>query len=132
MKEEPLMKKWLVPLVFPFISVASLIAIFALADWANGDGTGYGGVVYGLIGMIFYCVIVIPAICITYSKCCLSGQKFRLLFILYQSFFIGLPYYIPNFMSRDIVYIAYSAILFVWCVLWGLIGLIRLKRKKDA
>ena len=32
----------------------------------------------------------------------------------------------------DIVYIAYSAILFVWCVLWGLIGLIRLKRKKDA
>ena len=47
------MKKWLVPLVFPFISIASLIAIYALADWANGDGTGYGGVVYGLIGMIF-------------------------------------------------------------------------------
>ena len=132
MREGTLMKKWLVPLVFPLISVASLIAIYALADWANGDGTGYGGVVYGLIGMIFYCVIVIPAICIAYSKCCLSGQKFRFLFILYQSFLIGLPYYIPNFMSRDIVYIAYSAILFVWCVLWGLIGLIGLKRKKDA
>ncbi len=126
------MKKWLVPLVFPFISVASLIAIYALADWANGDGTGYGGVVYGLIGMIFYFGIVIPAICIAYAKCCLSGQKFRLFFILYQSFLIGLPYYIPCFISRDIVYIVYSAILFVWCVLWGLIGLIRLKRKKEV
>ena len=37
------MKKWLVPLVYPLVSAASLIAIYALADWANGDGTGYGG-----------------------------------------------------------------------------------------
>ena len=131
MKEGALMKKWLVPLVFPFISIASLIAIYALADWANGDGTGYGGVVYGLIGMIFYCVIVIPAICIAYSKCCLSGQKFRLLFILYQSFLIGFPYpyYNPCFIGRNIFY---AAIFFAWCVLWGLIGLVRLKRKKDT
>lgn len=126
------MKKWLVPLVFPLISVASLVAIYALAHGANGDGTGYGGVVVGFIGLIFYCGIVIPVICIAYSKCCLTGQEFRLLFILYQSFFIGLPYYIPNFLSRDITYFTYNAILFIWCVLWGLIGLIRLKRKKDA
>lgn len=126
------MKKWFVPLVFPFISMASMIAIYALAGWANGDGTGYGGVVYALIGMIFYGVIVIPAMCVAYSKCCLSGQKFRLLFILYQSFLIGLPYYIPCCMSRNIVYIAYGAVLFVWCVLWGLIGLAKRKRKKDV
>jgi len=122
------MKKWLIPLVYPLISVASLIAIYALADWANGDGTGYGGVVYGLIGMIFHCVIVIPAICIAYSRFCLSGQKFRLLFILYQSFLIGLPYpYIHFFIGRNIVCVA---ILFVWCVLWALLGLVKFKSKK--
>ncbi len=124
------MKKWLVPFLSPFISIAAYILIYELAHWANGDGTGYGGVVYGLIGMIIYGVIVIPATCILYSKLCLSGQKLRFLFTLYQSFLITLPYFsVCLLLNGGLVYMGYSLILFTWCELWSLLGLIKFKRK---
>ena len=125
------MKKWLIPIAYPFVTALAVLLSGAVGSLENGHDTGYGGIVIVLVGLIFYCVIVIPTMCILYSRYCLSGQKLRFLFTLYQSFFIGLPYLIPCFMSRDIVYIAYGAILFAWCEIWGLVGLIRWKRKQD-
>jgi Ca2+/Na+ antiporter len=123
------MKKWLLPLTYPLISTASFLLIGVLAALNNGDGTGYGGAVIALCGIIFYCVIVVPAMCLIYSRHCLSGQRFRFLFTLYQSFFITLPYFII-FLADDET-IIYSAILFAWCELWALLGLIRFKHKKQ-
>lgn len=125
------MKKWLIPLTFPFVTVIACLLSGAVGALGNGDGTGYGGVAITLAGLIFYGVIVVPAMCIVYSKYCLSEQKFRFFFTLYQSLLISLPCWIPFFMSRQIVYIAYGAILFAWCEIWGLVGLIRWKRKQD-
>ena len=125
------MKKWLIPLTFPFVTVIAFLLSGAVGALGNGDGTGYGGVAITLAGLIFYGVIVVPAMCIVYSKYCLSEQKFRFFFTLYQSLLISLPCGIPFFMSRQIVSIVYGAILFAWCEIWGLGGLIRWKRKQD-
>ena len=122
------MKKWLFPLAYSLISIIAFILSGILGVLGNGDGTGYGGVVIILCGFIFYCVIVIPIMCTVYSKRCLSGQRFRFLFTLYQSFLITLPYLIC--FMKDNETIVYSFILFVWCEIWGLVGLVKLKHEK--
>lgn len=121
------MKKWLVPLVYPFISVFVFLLIGAVGVWGNGDGTGYGGVVIVLGGIIVYCVIAIPVMCFLYSKCCLLEQRFRFLFTLYQSFLITLPYFILFLKENETI--VYSIILFLWCELWALFGMIKFNRK---
>jgi len=124
------MKKWLFPLACSLISIIAFILSGILGVLGNGDGTGYGGVVILLCGFIVYCVIVIPIMCTVYSKRCLSGQRFRFLFTLYQSFLITSPYLIC--FMKDNETIVYSFILFVWCELWGLVGLVRLKYEKTT
>ena len=66
------MKKWLIPLTFPFVTVIAFLLSGAVGALGKGDGTGYGGVAITLAGLIFYGVIVVPAMCIVYSRCCLS------------------------------------------------------------
>ena len=122
------MKKWLVPLIFPVISIVVFLLIGAAGVLVNGDGTGYGGVVIILGGIIIYCVLAIPTMCFLYSKRCLLKQRFRFLFTLYQSVLITLPYFI--LFSKDNETIVYSIILFVWCELWALLGLVKFKREK--
>ena len=124
------MKKWLIPLAYALISIAAFLLSGVVGVLGNGDGTGYGGVVIVLCGLIFYWVIVVPAMCIVYSKRCLSGQRFRFLFTFYQSFLITFPYLILFFKDNETI--VYSFILFAWCEIWGLIGLIRLKREKTT
>ena len=121
------MKKWLFPIAYAIISIVIFLLIGVLGVFGNRDGTGYGGVVIILCGIIFYCLIIVPAMCLVYSKRCLSGERFRVLFTLYQSLLISLPYLILFF--RDNETFLYSFILFVWCELWSLLGLIKFKRK---
>ena len=122
------MKKWLFPLAYPIISIISFILSGVVGVLGKGDGTGYGGVVIVLLGLIIYCVILIPAMCILYSKRCLLGQRGRFFFTLYQALLITLPCLIWSLKVNGAV--VYSLVLFVWCEIWGLIGLIRLRRKK--
>ena len=121
------MKKWLFPIAYAIISIVIFLLIGVLGVCGNGDGTGYGGVVIILCGIIFYCLIIVPAMCLVYSKRCLSGERFRVLFTLYQSLLISLPYLILFFKDNETF--LYSLILFVWCELWSLLGLIKFKRK---
>ena len=126
------MKKWLFPIACSFVSVIAFLLSGVVGIFANGDGTGYGGIVIVLCGLIFYCVIVIPTMCIVYSRRYLSGQRLGFLFTIYHSLLITFPYLIWFLgVNKTIVY---SFILFVWCEIWGLIGLIniKLKRKKDT
>ena len=88
------MKKWLFPIAYAIISIVIFLLIGVLGVFGNGDGTGYGGVVIILCGIIFYCLIIVPAMCLVYSKRCLSGERFRVLFTFYQSLLISLPYLI--------------------------------------
>ena len=121
------MKKWLFPIAYAIISIVIFLLIGVLGVFGNGDGTGYGGVVIILCGIIFYCLIIVPAMCLVYSKRCLSGERFRVLFTLYQSLLISLPYLILFFKDNETF--LYSFILFVWCELWSLLGLVKFKRK---
>ena len=121
------MKKWLFPIAYAIISIVIFLLIGVLGVFGNGDGTGYGGVVIILCGIIFYCPIIVPAMCLVYSKRCLSGERFRVLFTFYQSLLISLPYLI--LFIKDNETFIYSFILFVWCELWSLLGLVKFKRK---
>lgn len=125
------MKKWLFPIACSFVSIVAFLLSGIVGVLANGDATGYGGIVIVLCGWIVYFVIGMPAMCLLYSKRCLSGQEFRFLLTVYQSVLISLPYLIyflflienPNPLVL---------ILLAWCESWGLVGLVKLKRKKDA
>ena len=121
------MKKWLFPIAYAIISIVIFLLIGVLGVFGSGDGTGYGGVVIILCGIIFYCLIIVPAMCLVYSKRCLSGERFRVLFTFYQSLLISLPYLI--LFIKDNETFLYSLILFVWCELWSLLGLVKFKRK---
>ena len=121
------MKKWLFPIAYEIISIVIFLLIGVLGVFGNGDGTGYGGIVIILCGIIFYCLIIVPAMCLVYSKRCLSGERFRVLFTFYQSLLISLPYLI--LFIKDNETFLYSLILFVWCELWSLLGLVKFKRK---
>ena len=121
------MKKWLFPIAYAIISIVIFLLIGVLGVFGNGDGTGYGGVVIILCGIIFYCLIIVPAMCLVYSKRCLSEERFRVIFTFYQSLLISLPYLIL-FVNDNETFL-YSFILFVWCELWSLLGLVKFKRK---
>ena len=121
------MKKWLVPLAYPLISVGAYALSSAIGVLGNGDGTGYGGLVIFLFCLGFYCVIAVPAMCLMYSKHCLIGQKFRFLFTLYQSLLIVLPYLVV--LGKEPETFVYGSVLFAWCEVWSLIGLLIFKNK---
>ena len=121
------MKKWLIPLTFPFLTVIAHLLSGVVALCLSGKDLG--GVIVVLYGIIAYCLIGVPIICILYSKRCLTGQRFRFLFTVYQSFLISLPYIILfSFLIAE-PRVLFGLIFFAWCELWGLIGLVRFKRK---
>ncbi len=118
------LKKWLFPVSSAIISVVLFFFFGFLGILGNGDGTGYGGAVIILCCIIFYIAIVMPVMCFGYSKHCLSGRKHRLLFTLYHSFLIS-TLYLVYFCLVNAVY--FAPLIFIWCELWGLLGLIRKK-----
>ena len=120
------MKKWFVPFAYPVVFVVALWLVKQAVDSAKDGWAGLGVLLYG-IGI--YCALVVPTMCIVYSKWCLAGQRHRLPFTLYQSFFITAPYLILCLIDGEIVY---GLILFAWCELWALLGLIPLKRKRTV
>ena len=124
------MKKWLVPLVFPLISVGAYFLTMSVGVLGNGDGTGFGGLVIMLFGLALYCAFAIPMMCLWYSKRCLVGQKYRFIFTLYPSLLIVLPYLLAfGVVLKEIETFAYGAILFAWGEVWSLIGLLIFKNK---
>ncbi len=124
MIEVYLMKKWIIPIAYSFISTAVYLISGAIGASVGGNDTGYGGVVIILCGLILYCGIAVPVMCMLYSKKCLPGQRFRLLLTLYQSLLIALPYLIVNAVV--------GLILFAWCESLSLLGLVKLKHKKQG
>ena len=53
------MKKWLFPLACSLASIIAFLLSGVAGVLGNGDGTGYGGIVIVLGGLIFYCVITL-------------------------------------------------------------------------
>ena len=125
------MKKWLFPIACSFVSIIAFLLSGAVGVLANGDSTGYGGTVIVLCGWIVYFVIGMPAMCLFYSKRCLSGQKLRVLLTVYQSVLISLPYLICFLFLIEEPNL-FALVLLVWCEIWGLIGLVKLNRKYTA
>ena len=125
------MKKLLIPISYPFISVLAFI-LSGLLGYCVG---GLGGVMFVALGLIIYCAILVPVICFLYSKRCLAGQRYRVLFTLYQSFFITLPFLIWfSFLvvENEPAFKYIAPIIFVWCELWSLIGLKKTRSASDT
>lgn len=122
------LKKWLFPIISSVITSIIILLIYAAAEPYSHD-SGYGGLVIGLIGLIFCFSIAIPVLSVLYSKICLRNSENKFLFTLYHSFLIVLPYLILFFREDETI--IYATIIFGWCEIWGLLGLIRKKEQKS-
>lgn len=122
------MKKWLFPVASAGIFTAVLFLLGALGVLWNGDGTGYGGVVTVLCGIVFCGVVLLPIVCILYARRCLAGARFRILFTVYHSFLLSFSYLLLFFAEEETL--LYALALFGWCELWSLFGFVSFNRKK--
>ena len=126
MEDHP-MKKWLTPLIFSFISIiVFLLSGAVVSRIAKGN---LGGAVLVLIVVLIYCLIGMPIMSFLYSKRCLAGQRLSILFTVYQSFMTTLPYLIW-FLFLISEPFRFVLVLWPWCEIWSLIGLIKTKRNK--
>lgn len=86
---------------------------------------------YSLIFILFAgLVVLVPIISFLYSKLLLKENKNKILFVVYNSLLITLSYIVLYVLEEE-TYL-YSVVLFSWSFLWGLLGLIRKKRKNGA
>lgn len=118
------MKKWLYPLLSAVISIVLFTSSITIGERLDrGDG-GYGGIAIIFMSWIFLVGIVLPALSFVYSRRCLVGQKFRILFTLYHSLLVMLPYGVIFFRDETVLYVILG---FVWCEIWALLGLYKRK-----
>ena len=117
------MKKWIFPVASAIIFALLIIGIFAVGVGGNGDGSGFIGAIISLILILICFVLIPPVVGFLYAKCFLKNQKKRFPFTLYQSFMMTLPYLILFWQDNETI--VYAAVIFVWCELWSLLGLMR-------
>ena len=124
------LNKWLFSIISSVITSIIILLIYAAAESYSHD-SGYGGLVIGLIGLIFCFAIAIPVLSVLYSKICLYDSKNKFLFTLYNSFLLALSTLLFSIGSSPMIIPVISSISFVWCEIWGLLGLIRKKEQKS-
>ncbi len=124
------LKRWLFPVISAVITWIIILLSYVAAEPYSHD-SGYGGLVIGLIGLIFCFAIAIPVFSVLYSKICLHDSENKFLFTLYNSFFLALSTLLFSIGSSPMIIPVISSISFVWCEIWGLLGLIRKKEQKS-
>ena len=120
------LKKWLFPIISSVITSIIILLIYAAAEPYSHD-SGYGGLVINSIGLIFCFAIAIPVLSVLYSKVCLHDSENKFLFTLYNSFLLALSTLLFSIGSSPMFVLVIGTISFVWCDIWGLLGLIRKK-----
>lgn len=119
------LKKWLFPVVSAIILLVILLLSYVAAEPHSHDA-GYGGLAIMMNGIIFCVTIVMPVLSVLYSKKCLLDSEHKYYFTLYNSLMLTIPILII-FLNL----IVFAFIPFVWCEIWGLIGLKRKKTPED-
>ena len=122
--------KWLFPVISAVITSIIILLSYIFVEPYSHD-SGYGGLVIGLIGLIFCFAIAIPVLSVLYSKICLRNSENKFLFTLYNSFLLALSTLLFSIGSSPMIIPVISSISFVWCEIWGLLGLIRKKEQKS-
>ena len=124
------MKKWLIPIALLALSAVLLVSVYVIVLAITDSDDGYAGAVYALWGIIICGAVILPAICFAYSRRMLIDQKFRIFFTVYNSFLVSVPYFILFGLNTvNDVYI--PLIIFVWCELGALLGLLKINGKKQ-
>ena len=121
------LKRWLFPVISAVILLIILLLFYLAAEPYSHD-TGYGGLVIGLIGLIFCFAIAIPVFSVLYTKICLHNSENKFLFTIYNSFLLALSTLLFSVGSSPMFVWVIGVNSFAWCEIWGLIGL---KRKKS-
>ena len=113
-------KKWLLPLIFFALSAASLYVVL----------TFFGKWIY------CWCILVLPIFNVCYTHFYLDNWRKDWFFILYNGILVYLPvvvFLIILAIKSDIgdLFLV-GCIGFVWCLLWGCIGMIGKKSDKQS
>lgn len=115
------LKAFLYPFIIPI--VFGLIYKGVVDHYAADLGAG---IILFLILLIFLFIIV-PCYCFLYGKRVLLKERRKYLFTLYNSFVFAISYFLP-LCDEGETYL-YSAILFLWIELWGLLPLFIYRKK---
>ena len=113
-------KKWLLPLIFFALSAASLYVVLAFfTKWIFG-----------------WCIFLLPIPNFCYSIFFLDNWRKNIFFIVYNGILVYLP------VVAFLIFLAFTTeigdlslvgcIGFVWCLLWGCIGMIGKKSDKQS
>ena len=113
------MKKFTYPLTLPIVTVITVLMHNIILDFLGLDGE-WGLLPFAIVAIGAYLLVILPRVCWKYGRNVVNREKNRQLFGLYNSAMITLPYFLPLCME-DETYL-YSAILFVWCEIWFVVG----------
>lgn len=112
------MKKILLSLI-SFV-IGSLLVLFTFTQ---------KDIILGIILIIFWFAILVPVLSFQYSKRILKNVKRVWLYVLWHALVIALSYLV--FVITEGESYLYALIIFIWSGLWGALGAILNKNKKE-
>lgn len=115
---------YLCPFIFSLTSSLLIFLLFGIL--LKGVGVGGAAIGSGFFAVLFF--VVLPVYAATYSGQLLYGRRYKYLLALYNSFVITMFYLLPHCtLSKTYIY---SAIIFAWIALWGILPLLPFKKFK--
>lgn len=119
--------KYLAPITFALSCLLSYgLVAFLFTRVSDLGGAILATVIYGAL-ILFVFLLAVPVYCFLYGLKILRQETKKPLFALYNTLVLTLAYLLPFCMEEETY--TYSALLFVWALLWSLLPL--LFRKKE-
>ena len=113
------LKKYIYPFAFVIASFLFLILSVVVTNVFSDSGD-WSGLVVLFIAVTILLWIINPIYCVKYSKT-IQGERFRILFAVYNAFVISASFILP-FIQWEVSYIC-GVVFFVWSLFWSVLFL---------
>ena len=110
-------KKFLYPFVFLIISFVYLLVSLVISNlfFDNGDWSALG---FFFTTVILLLAVIVPIYCVKYSKL-IQGERFNILFAVYNTVVILSPYMLPLIKTKAAH--GYIIVFFIWILFWSML-----------
>lgn len=121
--------KYLSPLAFSLSCLLCYGILAAIFSRIRNLGGAILGIIFGATMILTLFLIAVPCHCFVYGRKILRCEKRKFIFSLYNALVLTLSYLLPFCMEGE-TYL-YSALLFMWALLWSALPLLFRKREKS-
>ena len=123
-------QKWWMPLGLTLISTAVFTGSFYLIPmlFSLYSNNNWSSLPFVFIAWGIWFLFLIPMFSLIYARKALINEKNRLLFTVYNSVLIILPYLFRMWQGGSAKYLLLVLIPFVWAEIWAIVGVF-VKRK---